>query len=210
MNITQIKFIVRDMRAELIGQNIKLKRLGAGLTQVTLAEKLGLSQAYIHKIEQGTESLKVSTVEKIAEALGVDISDLIFKVNPFPYRHIPIKGVVNAGEPMIVFDDVTDYETVAFDSDRSDLFALKVRGHSMDKVAPDGSIIIVDPKQIEPESLHKQPIVAIQDGESIFKIWDNNFKLFEPKSTRDGDYEKIQAKFGAQILGKAIAFIIRS
>jgi repressor LexA len=196
------------MKTEIIGRNIKLKRLAANITQVDLAEKLGVSQAYIHKIESGTESLKVTTVEKIAGALGLDISELIFKAHPFPYRHIPIRGVVNAGEPMITFDDLTDYETVAFDTERGDFFALKVQGHSMDKVAPDGSTIIIDPKQTDPQALHKQAIVAIQDGEVLFKMWDNSLKLFQPKSTRD-DYDPIPAKYGAQILGKVVAFIVR-
>lgn len=196
------------MKPEIIGRNIKMKRLAAHVTQVELAEKLGLSQAYIHKIESGTESLKVATVEKIASILGVDIAELIFKAHPFPYRHVPIKGIVNAGEPMIIFDDLTDYDTVAFDTDRLDYFALKVQGSSMDKVAPDGSTIIVDPRETDPQTLHKQPIVALQDGEVIFKIWDNSLKLFQPKSSRD-DYDPIAAKFGTQILGKVVAYIVR-
>jgi SOS-response transcriptional repressor LexA len=109
---------------------------------------------------------------------------------------------------MVTFDDLTDYETVAFDTERGDFFALKVQGHSMDKVAPDGSTIIIDPKQTDPQALHKQAIVAIQDGEVLFKMWDNSLKLFQPKSTRD-DYDPIPAKYGAQILGKVVAFIVR-
>ena len=191
-----------------IGKNIRLLRGNAGLTQQQLGDKIGLSQSIVGKLEMETRSMKIDVLEKIAEALDVSLSELIFKAHPFPYRHVPIRGVVNAGEPMITFDDLTDYETVAFDTERGDFFALKVQGQSMDKVAPDGSTIIVDPKQTDPQALHKQPIVALQDGEVIFKIWDNTLKLFQPKSTRD-DYDPIPAKYGAQILGKVVAFIVR-
>jgi transcriptional regulator with XRE-family HTH domain len=191
-----------------IGKNIRLLRGNAGLTQQQLADKIGMSQSIVGKLEMETRSLKIDVLEKIAEALDVSLSELIFKAHPFPYRHVPIRGVVNAGEPMITFDDLTDYETVAFDTERGDFFALKVQGHSMDKVAPDGSTIIIDPKQTDPQALHKQAIVAIQDGEVLFKMWDNSLKLFQPKSTRD-DYDPIPAKYGAQILGKVVAFIVR-
>lgn len=178
------------------------------MTQQQLADKIGMSQSIVGKMEMETRSIKIDVLQKIAAALSVDLSELIFKAHPFPYRHIPIRGIVNAGEPMIVFDDATDYDTVAFDTERSDYFALKVQGHSMDKVAPDGSTIIVDPRETDPQALHKQPIVALQDGEVIFKIWDNSLKLFQPKSTRD-DYDPIVAKFGAQIFGKVVAYIVR-
>jgi repressor LexA len=191
-----------------IGKNIRLLRGNAGLTQQQLADKIGMSQSIVGKLEMETRSLKIDVLEKIAEALDVSLSELIFKAHPFPYRHVPIRGVVNAGEPMITFDDLTEYETVAFDTERGDFFALKVQGHSMDKVAPDGSTIIIDPKQTDPQALHKQAIVAIQDGEVLFKMWDNSLKLFQPKSTRD-DYDPIPAKYGAQILGKVVAFIVR-
>ena len=191
-----------------IAKNIRLMRGQAGLTQTELGEKIGMAQGQIQKIETGAQSLKLETLQKIAVALCTDLSELIFKAHPFPYRHVPIRGVVNAGDPMITFDDLTDYETVAFDTERGDFFALKVQGQSMDKVAPDGSTIIVDPRETDPQTLHKQPIVALQDGEVIFKIWDNTLKLFQPKSTRD-DYDPSPAKYGAEILGKVIAFIVR-
>lgn len=192
-----------------IGKNIRLLRGKAGLTQQQLADKIGMSQSIVGKLEMETRSMKIETLEKIANALEVDISELIFKAHPFPFRHIPIKGTVNAGEPMCAFDDLIDYETVAFDTDRNDLFALKVRGGSMNLVAPEGAIIIVDPKQIDPKMLHKQPVVAVQDEEVIFKMWDQEAKIFYPNSTNNSDYPFITAKYGMTILGKAIAFIIR-
>ncbi len=179
------------------------------MSQVELANKVGLSQAQIQRLEAGDRSLKIETLEKIAAALCVDLSEVIFKSQPFPYRHIPIRGFVNAGAPMVVFDDITDYETVAFDTDRGDFFALKVQGESMNRVAPNNSIIIVDPKEIEPEKLHRQPVVAFQDGEVLFKMWDQNAKTFRPNSSIENEFDLIPAKYGMKILGKVLAFIVR-
>jgi transcriptional regulator with XRE-family HTH domain len=192
-----------------IGQNIRLLRGTASMSQVELANKVGLSQAQIQRLEAGDRSLKIETLEKIAAALCVDLSEVIFKSQPFPYRHIPIRGFVNAGAPMVVFDDITDYETVAFDTDRGDFFALKVQGESMNRVAPNNSIIIVDPKEIEPEKLHRQPVVAFQDGEVLFKMWDQNAKTFRPNSSIENEFDLIPAKYGMKILGKVLAFIVR-
>ena len=48
---------------------LKSMRLSAGLTQEELAEDAGLTQAYIAKIESGAADPKISTLEKISEAL---------------------------------------------------------------------------------------------------------------------------------------------
>lgn len=48
---------------------IRSLRLKAGLTQTELAEAAGVTQAYIAKIESGKSDPKISTLEKISEAL---------------------------------------------------------------------------------------------------------------------------------------------
>lgn len=194
-----------------IPQNIRLLRGQAGMTQAELGEKIGMAQGQIQKIETGGQSLKIDVLQKIASALCVDLSEIIFKAHPFPYRHIPIKGSVNTGERMIVFDDANDYlmnyETVAFDTDRSDLLAMKAQGDSMNLMVPNGAVIIIDPKQNDSQMLHKQAVVAIQDSEWIFKIWDKNAGVFLPNSTNNNDYPLIVAKYNMIILGKVIAFV---
>lgn len=48
---------------------LKSMRLSAGLTQEGLAKAAGLTQAYIAKIESGDADPKISTMERISEAL---------------------------------------------------------------------------------------------------------------------------------------------
>lgn len=60
-----------------IGEKIKQARKKAGYTQKKLGEKLGISQVRVAQYESGIRNPKIETVRKIAEALNVEITDLI-------------------------------------------------------------------------------------------------------------------------------------
>ena len=53
-----------------IGVMLKMAREEAGLTQEQLAEKLKTKKSAISRIENHAEDIKLSTLEKIAQALG--------------------------------------------------------------------------------------------------------------------------------------------
>ena len=62
----------------LAGENpVRLWRQHRGQSARDLAEKTGLSAAYISEIETGKKDGSVSAVKKIAQALGVEIDDLV-------------------------------------------------------------------------------------------------------------------------------------
>ncbi|HCH59835.1 MAG TPA: transcriptional regulator [Candidatus Zambryskibacteria bacterium] len=63
--------ITRVLRSKL-----KKYRRSAKMTQEDLAEKVNLSRAYIGYIEQGRNVPSLETLEKIAKALRVKLSDL--------------------------------------------------------------------------------------------------------------------------------------
>ena len=52
-------------------------RMAAGLSQVALSEKAGVRAATISEIEAGRIDPRVSTVKALAEALGVEIGDVV-------------------------------------------------------------------------------------------------------------------------------------
>ena len=58
--------------AEHVGGRIKQMRLDAGLTQEQLAERAGLPQSHVSRIENAQHTATSMTLEKIAKALGVD------------------------------------------------------------------------------------------------------------------------------------------
>jgi DNA-binding XRE family transcriptional regulator len=59
-----------------ISKKIKDLRATAGMTQEQLSEKSGLTQSHISRLEAGQHSPNAITLQKIASALGVSISDL--------------------------------------------------------------------------------------------------------------------------------------
>lgn len=54
-----------------IGERIRAARKKAGLTQMELADKMGVTEPAIRAIEIRTKSPRVDTIERIASALGV-------------------------------------------------------------------------------------------------------------------------------------------
>ena len=77
----------------MLKDNIKKARLDAGLTQIEVAEKLGVAQAQYARWENGGRNPKDETVKKLAKIFGVtfyklqgrndgldDIVDLLRKV----------------------------------------------------------------------------------------------------------------------------------
>ena len=65
--------------AARFGANLKAARLRLGITQVDLAKLSGLQATRIPSIERGTSDLRLSTAQRLSDALGVPLSDLLTK-----------------------------------------------------------------------------------------------------------------------------------
>lgn len=59
------------------GERLTKIRKSVGLTQAVLAQKAGMSSVQLCKIEKGTSSPTLATVERIGEALGLSVDDII-------------------------------------------------------------------------------------------------------------------------------------
>ncbi len=60
----------------IVGDNIRKLRIKAGFTQEELALRSGLSQGYINQLESGKRRFTQKTLELIAEALSIPITEL--------------------------------------------------------------------------------------------------------------------------------------
>lgn len=60
-----------------VSEKIQEARSKAGLTQQQLADKLGVSQQYIGNYESGKRYPKIQTLQKIADALGVSVTEFL-------------------------------------------------------------------------------------------------------------------------------------
>jgi transcriptional regulator with XRE-family HTH domain len=60
-----------------IGKRLKNRRLRAGLTQQELADLAGTTQTTVARIERDAVEPEVTTIRKLARALGTTPADLI-------------------------------------------------------------------------------------------------------------------------------------
>ena len=58
-------------------QHLRLQRLELGLSQERLAYQAGLHRTYIGSIERAERNISIDSMERLAEALGLDVSDLL-------------------------------------------------------------------------------------------------------------------------------------
>lgn len=61
---------------KVLGKRVQKYRKSTGLTQEEVAEKIGISRAYMGYIEQGRYSPSLEVLEKIARVLKIKMSDL--------------------------------------------------------------------------------------------------------------------------------------
>ena len=67
---------------EVIGRNIARYREAVGLTQAALAEKIGISTAFVSRVERGQKKMKVETLYATAKALNVSVDALLSANGP--------------------------------------------------------------------------------------------------------------------------------
>jgi len=72
-----------EERRILIGLNINYCRRARRLTQVELAEAVGISSNYLSQIERGCKSISLDKLLKISDELGIDVKSL-FDFSKFP------------------------------------------------------------------------------------------------------------------------------
>lgn len=65
-----------DMECDafVIGEQLKAERSKAGLTQEQLAEKIGTKKSFISRIENGRADIQISTLVKLFNGLGRQVS----------------------------------------------------------------------------------------------------------------------------------------
>lgn len=125
-----------------------------------------------------------------------------------PVFEVPLISWVQAGqltealEPSH-FSDVNQRVVVPYR--RESLFALQVRGSSMSRVAPHGSMIVVD--YYDRELSDGRCYIFRIDGEATFKRYRANPDRLEPDSIEPG-HDTIFPKDGIEVVGRVVRVII--
>jgi transcriptional regulator with XRE-family HTH domain len=60
-----------------LGQKVAIYRRRAGLTQVRLAKKVRVAPETINRLERGKTMPSIATIQKVAGALGLELSELL-------------------------------------------------------------------------------------------------------------------------------------
>ena len=66
---------------KIIALNVRVERTIKSLTQAQLAELIDVHEKYIGKIEAGKQNITIKTLNKIANALNIDIIPLLENKN---------------------------------------------------------------------------------------------------------------------------------
>lgn len=158
-----------------------------------LAEALETNKQNITRWSNGDRKLTVDWAKRLAPLLNTT-ADVLLLVQPGNRRETPVKTQKFATIPLL--DMVTagklrapssqipveDVPLLAFaDLGRGEFFALTVQGDSMDRVSPDGSVIVVN--QADRTLVSGKAYVISQRGEATFKLWRSDPPRFAPYST---------------------------
>ena len=70
------------------GKAVKAARQRLGYSQEAFAAELGMHRTQLGHIEQGLKDCRLSTIGRIAAALGISISELLDRVDAEPGRNM--------------------------------------------------------------------------------------------------------------------------
>lgn len=141
---------------ETVGQRVKRLREKLKLSQAVLAEKCGWEyQSRIGNYETGARKISVEDAVVLASALNITPGELLFG-NPDNaefitpgLRLVPVVSYVQAGmftEPDYILTPEGITASLYFDGPASKtVFALRVKGDSMEPEFKEGDTIIIDP-----------------------------------------------------------------
>lgn len=92
----------------MLSDNIKKYRQIQGLTQKQLADKVGISGAFMSLIEQGKNNPSDENLKKIAQVLGVSVEELTIEESNTPTEEM-LKLLIELTEKEIISWTVEDY-----------------------------------------------------------------------------------------------------
>lgn len=132
-------------------------RKAKGWNQQELAEKIGTTQQVISRYESGDRDPKASVIAAMSSALGVTVSYLlgmdedsgVIQMRCSPSHPMPVVGRIAAGTPReaIYQTGETHEAPESLWEAHPDGFWLEVSGNSMNRLFPEGTLVLVDPDE---------------------------------------------------------------
>lgn len=181
------------MDRDEIRQRLKERKM----TQVRLAELLGIEPNKVAKILSGVRKPTVAEMDVIRQVLGHEQD-----AQP-QFRTIPIIGQVVAGNWRAAIQHTTSYMPQPDPSTPPHAFALRVTGDSMDLYVEDGGNVVIDPddKALYPGRFY---VILNGEGETTFKRFQADPARLVPCSTNSAHQEILIGEGPFEIVGRVI------
>lgn len=146
------------------GKIFRRERTNRGFSQSEVAKILQVSPSTIGMWEQNRRVPPLEKLEKIADVFNVNLNQLTGnEEDPQQKLKSPILGTVSAGIPISAIEDIIGYEEIPQNMGHLEgLFALRVRGNSMEPNIIEGDIIIV---QQQSSADNGDIVVALVNGD---------------------------------------------
>lgn len=201
-----------------IGGYMKAKRSGLGMSLREAAKSAGISHVHVKDIEEDKIKPSFEKIMHLLKAYGADIQEFLREVGYLPQNvepvaigdlnsvpTVPVISWVAAGrwQETDAFQQGEVDEWVASDVKGQNIFALRVKGDSMEPEFADGDIIILDP-HVKP---HPGDYVIIRndEGEATLKQLKQYGKIqvLHPLNPKYQDIE-LSEKHQYVIVGKVV------
>lgn len=165
---------------DFFSKNLKFLRKKNGLSVENLGEKIKINPSTIYRWENGSMSATVKNAYDIALYFDITIADLIGLDLASEYlkqysddrtSHIPVLGVIKAGQPIEAQQDILEYIDMpikAFQGGRK-YFALKISGDSMFPKYAENDIVIFEQTQDLEKVNNKDCAVLVNSDDATFK-----------------------------------------
>lgn len=74
---SQFAYGTSERGRKVFGVNVRSLRLAKGLSQEKLADLCNLHRTYIGPVERGEHNISIDSMERIADALGISVSEML-------------------------------------------------------------------------------------------------------------------------------------
>ncbi|MEE4561612.1 LexA family protein [Paenibacillus polymyxa] len=158
----------------MVGKNIKKYRDIRKYSLQTLGDKVGVTKKTIQRYENGEIKIDVDRLSEIADALNVEVSQLIegaetflgVDVNDLDMIKVPIVGTVSCGNGTLAFENIEGHE----DTPRSwvkggEFFYVRAQGDSMVNARIHNGDLLLIRKQ---EDVEEGEIAAVLIDEKVY------------------------------------------
>lgn len=191
--------------AEFLNNNVKHLRSIKGISQQSLADKIGVDRSTISRIENGEIETTIDNAIKLAKVFNVNLNELVAK-NLISFDNasiidissdtiqIPVLGSIKAGTPIEAQDDILEYVDIPKDWTKGgkQFYGLKISGDSMYPKYNENDIVIFEHIEDFISAQKKDCAVMVNGFDATFKnvtITENGITLVPLNINNSDNYQ---------------------